>query len=192
MEKENLQQTDELLMAAIKAGDMHSFSEIYQRYWPLLYRHAFKILKDEESAEDVVQDVYIKFWEMAPQISIEISVERYLYRMVRNQILNMIEKTSVRSSYLQDLGNFMKEGYEITDHLVRERILIKIIEDEIKKLPLRMREVFELKRNNHLSYKEIADVMDISELTVKTQMNKAITILRKRLGNQLSLFLPVF
>jgi RNA polymerase sigma-70 factor (ECF subfamily) len=71
-------------------------------------------------------------------------------------------------------------------------MLAKQIEDEIANLPARMREVFELKRKHNLSYKEIATAMNISELTVKTQMNKAIGTLRGKLGNSVNLFFLLF
>lgn len=179
---------DELLLLKLKSGDQLAFSEIYQRYWPVLYRHAFRMLKSDAESEDVVQDTFIKLWKAAPNLPDHTTLGAYLYTMVRNSVLNIIAKSSVHASYRNDLERFMVDGYELSDHLVREKILAKLIEQEIQQLPARMREVFERKRIDHLSYKEIAEVMDISELTVKTQMNKAITILRRKLGNHIALF----
>lgn len=179
---------DESLLLMLKSGDQLAFSEIYQRYWPILYRHAFRMLKSDTESEDVVQDTFIKFWKAAPNLPDHTTLGAYLYTMVRNRVLNIIAKSSVHASYRSDLERFMVDGYELSDHLVREKILAKLIEQEIQQLPARMREVFERKRIDHLSYKEIAEAMDISELTVKTQMNKAITILRRKLGNHIALF----
>lgn len=92
--------------------------------------------------------------------------------------------------HLESLGDFMTAGSNVTDHLARERMLAKQIEKEIENLPPRMREVFELKRKQNLSYKQIAIAMNISELTVKTQMNKAIRILRGKFGNSMNVFFP--
>ncbi|TDO24554.1 RNA polymerase sigma factor [Pedobacter duraquae] len=182
---------DESLLLKLRSGDSASFAEIYQRYWPILFRHAFRMLKNDNEAEDVVQDTFTKLWKAAPELPTDTILAAYLYTIVRNQVLNIIARSSVQASYRTDLKKFMVDGYELTDHLTRERILSKLIEDEIQNLPSRMREVFELKRKQHLSYKEIADVMEISELTVKTQMNKAITILRKKLGNHIALFFTI-
>ncbi|AMP99696.1 hypothetical protein AY601_2814 [Pedobacter cryoconitis] len=179
---------DESLLLMLKSGDQLAFSEIYQRYWPILYRHAFRMLKSDAESEDVVQDIFIKFWKTAPNLPDHTTLGAYLYTMVRNTVLNIIAKSSVHASYRSDLERFMVDGYELSDHLVREKILAKLIEQEIQQLPSRMREVFERKRIDHLSYKEIAEAMNISELTVKTQMNKAITILRRKLGNHIALF----
>ena len=179
---------DELLLLMLKRGEQPAFSEIYQRYWPILYRHAFRMLKSEAESEDVVQDTFVNLWKAAHDLPDHTSLGAYLYTMVRNRVLNIIAKSSVHASYRNDLERFMVEGYELSDHLVREKVLAKIIEQEIQQLPPRMREVFERKRNDYLSYKEIAEVMDISELTVKTQMNKAITILRRKLGDHIAVF----
>lgn len=182
--------SDEQLLVLVKTGDKNACSEIYQRYWPLLYRHAMRMLKDGDESGDVVQDVFVKFWKHAPSLPDETSLGSYLYRSTRNRILNLIDHNHVHDSYMAEIGLFMKDGYELTDHLIREKILSGLIEGEIQKLPSRMREVFELKRKQNLSYKEIAEKMDISELTVKTQMNKAISILRAKLGDHLAILMP--
>ena len=180
---------DEKLLSLLIDRDKSAFSEIYSRYWPLLYKHAFRMLKDGNESEDVVQEVFTKLWHKAPTLQPDISLGAYLYVSTRNAILNFFSKNQVHHAYLTDLGQFLDQTYEITDHRIRERILAKLIEDEIQKLPPRMREVFELKRKQNLSYKEIAGVMNVSELTVKTQMNKAISTLRGKFGNHLPLFL---
>ena len=181
--------SDEKLLAMIKVADKDAFAEIYSRYWPILYRHAFKMLKNHDESEDVVQDVFVKFWKIANELDENISIGAYLYASTRNNILNIFNRSTVKDNYLAEIRSFMKDGYEIADHRVRENILAKLIESEIQKLPPRMREVFELKRKHNLSYKEIAEKMDISELTVKTQMNKAISSLRTKFGNHLGIFL---
>lgn len=146
------------------------------------------MLKEENESEDVVQEVFTKLWQRAPSLQTDISIGAYLYIATRNAILNFFSKNQVHHAYLLDLGSFLDQAQEITDHRIRERILSKLIEEEIEKLPPRMREVFELKRKKNLSYKEIAGVMNISELTVKTQMNKAISTLRTKFGSNLPFF----
>ena len=95
----------------------------------------------------------------------------------------------MEETHLLSLKAFIEQGENVTDHLVREKMLAEIIEKETCLLPERMRQVFELKRKNDLSYKQIAEEMAISDLTVKTQMNKAMKTLRLRLTSALSCFL---
>ena len=180
--------TDAELIALLKGGDKNAFSEVYQRYWPLLFRHARKLLQEDEGAKDVVQDVFISLWAAVFEFNEDTALSAYLYASTRNKILNTFRRNKVAAAHLESLGKFIDQGTNVTDHLVREHMLAKQIEDEIANLPARMREVFELKRKHNLSYKEIATVMNISELTVKTQMNKAIGTLRGKLGNSVNLF----
>lgn len=185
-------QTDNELIALIKEGSKPAFSEVYQRYWPLLFRHARKLLQDEEECKDIVQDVFISLWSAVLEFNENSNLSAYLYASTRNKILNIFRKSKVAGAHLESLGNFMEMGTNVTDHLVREHMLASQIEEEISNLPARMREVFELKRKQNLSYKEISEVMNISDLTVKTQMNKAITILRAKLRNNINIFLINF
>jgi RNA polymerase sigma-70 factor (ECF subfamily) len=172
-------QNDEALLILLRNRDKHAFAEIYERYWPILYKHAYRLLKNEIECEDVIQDTFVNLWKIAPSLPNQTGLAAYLYTSIRNRILNIFSHSNVQAAYIDSLDDFLQTGYEITDHRVRERILAKLFEEEIANLPARMREVFELRRKQNLSYKEIAAAMDISELTVKTQMNKAITVLRK-------------
>lgn len=181
-------QTDNELIALIKVGDKHAFSELYQRYWPLLFRHARKLLQDEDESKDVVQDVFISLWSAVMDFNEKTILSAYLYTSTRNKILNIFRRNKVSGAHLESLSGFISQGTNVTDHLVREHMLAAQIEEEIENLPARMREVFELKRKQNLSYKQISELMDISDLTVKAQMNKAITILRAKLGNNMNIF----
>lgn len=180
--------TDLELTTLLKVGDRTAFSEIYQRYWPLLFRHARKLLQGDEEAKDVVQDVFISLWNVVAEFNEHTALSAYLYATTRNKILNIFRRNKVAGTHLESLGNFMDQSTNITDHLLREHMLARQIEEEIANLPDRMREVFELKRKHNLSYKEIAEVMNISDLTVKTQMNKAISILRSKFGDSMNVF----
>jgi RNA polymerase sigma-70 factor (ECF subfamily) len=181
--------TDEDLTDLLKSNDHAAYEKIYQRYWLVLYRHARKMLQDEEEARDVVQDVFVTLWSKREELTLNTSLSAYLYVAVRNKILNLFKRSKIENNHMDSLKVFINKGENITDHLLREKNLSEIIEQEIALLPLRMRQVFELKRKSNLSYKEIAEEMTISDLTVKTQMNKAIKILRLRLGSVLSSFL---
>lgn len=174
--------TDQELAVFIKEGNSRAYEEIYARYWVLLYRHARKMLQNEDGARDVVQDVFAMLWSKREELNAFVSPSSLLYSAVKNQILNIFKHSKVASHHLESLKGFNPESTATTDFLVREHELAQIIESEIALLPDRMREVFELRRKKNMSLKEIAQQMGISELTVKTQMNKAIKILKARLG----------
>lgn len=174
--------SDEELMVLLKARNHRAYEEIYKRYWGILYRYSKKMLQNEEESKDVIQDVFVMIWAKSSTIDLHTSLSAFLYASVRNSILRLFEKGKIKERYMNSLEKFIDEGTDITDHLVRNRELSNRIESEISKLPPKMREVFELSRKVHLSQKEIACKMEISDKTVKKQMNNAIKILKLKLG----------
>lgn len=177
--------SDTELCALLKQDDHQAYREIYERYWLPLLAHARRALQNIDEGSDIIQDVFTKLWDNRQEIQITTSLSAFLYAVVRNKVLDRFKKIKVVNHHLDSLREFMANGESVTDHRVRERELAAIIEKEIAALPTRMREVFELKRKANKSYKEIAAEMNISELTVKTQMNKAIKLLKAKLGTNL-------
>jgi RNA polymerase sigma-70 factor (ECF subfamily) len=175
--------TDQMLGQLILRQDKLAYTEIYKRYWSLLYQHARRMLQNDEEAKNVVQDVFLMLWSRAPGLELSGSLAAYLYAAVRNKILNIFRKNKIANEHLASLETFIEQGENITDDQIRERELSQIIEKEIASLPERMQQVFLMKRNDNLSYKQIANAMGTTELTVKTQMTNALKVLRKKLGS---------
>jgi len=173
---------DEQLAAYFREGDRHAFAEIFERYNDLLYAHAYNKLRNKEEARDIVQDVFVRFWNKHAEVELKSNLSGYLYVMMRNSIFSSISHQSVVKNYAASFNQFKYEGEAITDHLVREKQLSAIIEAEIAALPPRMREVFELRRKENLSNRQIAERLGLSEFTVADQIKKALRALRLRIG----------
>lgn len=173
---------DQVLFDLIKADDQLAYTELYDRYKEILHRYAYKWLQEREVVKDVVQDLFITLWAKRDTLSLPQNVAGYLYTSVRYAILRAIQEDKRKNSYANSLQEYMDKGVSITDHKVREKQLQAIIEREIAALPDKMREVFELSRNNHLTYAEIAQQLELSEHTVRNHVKKALKILRSRLG----------
>jgi len=172
--------TDQELITLLRKGDHNAFTEIYKRYWSVLYLHARHMLRQEDQARDVIQEVFAAMWNKHTQIELTISLNAYLYKAVRNTILNIIRHGKVKENYLADLGDFIDQEKVETDELVRYNDLKRLIEREILNMPPKMREIFEMSRKEGLSHAEIGARLGISDLTVKKQVSKAVTILRKK------------
>ncbi len=173
---------DHELVDLLKSGEHAAFVKIYERYWTVLYLHARKILRNEAEAEDVVQEIFSSLWLKRENICLKSTLSSYLYSSVRYRIFNQIEHKKVISDYLKSLQQFIREGELVTDELYREKELADLIEKEIQALPSKMRQIFELSRKQYLSYKEIAEQLEISEHTVKSQVSNALRILKLKLG----------
>jgi len=173
--------SDNELTTLLKRGDERAFTAIYDRYFWLLHVHAYKWIRNREDTKDIIHELFTKLWSGREELDLENRLAPYLYASVRNRIFNQLAREKYAVQYSDDLESFLQRGECITDHLVRERMLMEIIESAVAEMPPRMREVFELSRKAQLSHKEIADRLDISEETVRKHIQHALRILRPRL-----------
>lgn len=169
-------------MMLLNKGDRAAYEEIYNRYATLLYVYAYKKLKSKDDAQDAVQHVFISLWKRHLSISLTVSLPAYLYSAVRNYALTSYAHKQVKNKYMQAAAANVSISYENADYLIREKDITELVEREINLLPPRMRSVFMLSRTDGLSYKQIAETLNISEETVSTQMKRALKTLRTRLG----------
>jgi RNA polymerase sigma-70 factor (ECF subfamily) len=173
--------TDQELAALLKEGDGMAYTEIYDRYWPVMFRHSRKMLRDDDEAIDVVQDIFTTLWAKSAETVFTTSIRSFLYSATRNKVIDLINRNKVRTNYLANLQEFYDKGEFLTEDIIREKELINRIEMEVAKLPEKMRKIFELSRKHHLSYKEISEMTNVAEGTVKKQVHNAIKILRLKL-----------
>jgi len=181
--------SDYELTRLLKDGDRSAFTEIYDRYFWQLHAHAYKWMRNREETKDIIHELFLALWEKRETLSFEPSLLSYLSAAVRNRIFNALSHKRIESAYITSLDSFITEDSCPTDHLVREKQLTEIIENEIAGMPYKMKEVFELSRKENLSHKEIACQLNISELTVRKHVQHALKILRYKLGIYLILSL---
>ncbi|MDB5117490.1 MAG: polymerase subunit sigma-70 [Mucilaginibacter sp.] len=180
---------DHELVFLLKTGDKDAYTEIYNRYKGILYQHAYKLLRNQEEVDDIIHELFTTLWIKRETLEFKTNLSGYLYTAVRNRVLDYISHQQIESAYIISLQKFIDKGVAITDHRVRLNMLQEVIEKEIACLPAKMREIFELSRKSQLSHREIAEKLDISEKTVKNQVNNALKILRVRLGLLIYLYL---
>lgn len=178
--------TDNELFGLIQSGDKYAFEEIYERFNGLLYIYACKLVSDREDARDIVQEIFVYLWSN-PNIKIKSQLSAYLYTAVRYKVFDWLDKNKSKSNYLLSLEDFVEQGNCITDDYIREREFASIIEKEVSLLPPKMRQIFEMSRQQHLSQKEIAEILHLSDKTVKKQMSNALKVLRLKLTSFISL-----
>ena len=172
---------DIALWHRVQENDIHAYNELYERYRGVLYVHALRMLKDDDEAYDVVQDVFIHLWERRGVLVVQSSFSSYLYTSVRNRILDLMAKRKHRWKYIESLQSYLDEGSFETEEKVHAGELARIIEREVAHLPEKMREIFHLSREENFSHKEIAQVLNVSDKTVKKQVSNALSILRKKI-----------
>lgn len=162
-------------------GDKEAFRFFFEKYYPDLCNMVNVYLHDPLMAEEIVQDIFVYFWEKKEKIHIESSVKSYLLHASKNKSLNYIRNVKTRLVIHQKLTDSNKTSMEMPDHIMDGNQLREIINKAIDTLPERCREVYILGKEKNLSYKEISEELGISVKTVEVQMGKALKRLREQL-----------
>ena len=184
-----MQDSDSLVFSAIQQGDISSFEMLFKTYYAPLCRFAMGFLEDSEEAEEVVQSMFIGFWEKRKKLGIETSLKAYLYQSVRNACLNELKRQKVRKIYASQQESEGEPMSESADRIAMKNELEEKIQVAIQTLPEQCRLIFQMSRFEELKYQEIADQLGLSIKTVENQMGKALKIMREQLKEYLPLII---
>ena len=174
---------DSELISLIQGNDRDAFTEFYNRHWEGLFTIALKVTKDDDESSDIVQDIFINLWLKRLDLGEIQSINSYLFHAVRNKSLMYIRKNIVRNDYLKSLSLHFSEVRDSLGEQQAANELAVIIDKEVESLPAKMREVYLLSRKEHLSHKQIADQLNISEKTVKKQIGNALKHFKGKLDD---------
>ncbi|MCW9708117.1 RNA polymerase sigma-70 factor [Fodinibius salsisoli] len=155
------------------------FEHFFKRHYPDLCSFVFSYVNDREVAKDIVQSVFLRVWEQKRFWDNHEDAKAYFYKSVRNEALNHKKHEQVKQKADTEVRLRVSE-WKINDKTaqVNDR-RVEIIQKGINDLPARCREIFNLSRYDGLTYKEIAEVLDISVKTVETQIGRALKKLRR-------------
>ncbi|TKG95440.1 RNA polymerase sigma-70 factor [Puteibacter caeruleilacunae] len=186
--------TEKAILNSLRNGDRGTFRLLFDSYFTQLFFYAQKFV-DEETARDLVQDVFLTLWNNCKTLTIDSSLEGYLFRMVRNKCLQNLEKQKVRRDYASvqevklkmDEIHYFDEDSGITSLIEQE--LEDKYEEALSKLPEKCRLVFEMSRKEGKKNREIAEEMGISVKAVEKHISKALSILKDELKDYLPLLI---
>ncbi len=163
-------------------GDRDAFKYFFDQYYTDLCNFVLLYVKDKVLAEEVVQDIFVYFWESRNKLNISSSVRAYLFSASKYKSLNLIRD---RRNQAKTLENFVQANQEsiIQEEMIFEgpEELGQILTASIEQLPERCRAIFMLSKNDKLSNMQIASQLGISVKTVENQMTIALKKLREAL-----------
>lgn len=163
------------------------FEHLFHQFYPGLCRYAQTLLQTEDAAQDVVNEVFVKYWKNQEEIKIRSSIHAYLVTATRNMAIDRL-----RSIHRHRFTSHELEGDYTTDYAQPYDILVEtethcLIEAAIEALPPQGRLIFRMSRDNGMSYNEIAQALGLSIKTIESHMGRSLKCLRKRLQHTLSI-----
>ena len=163
---------EEKIWRSIQQKDEQSFEQYYKAHYKFLFVGACKYLGEATLAQEIVNDVFMKLWQDADQITIQSSLRSYLYRAVINRCLNELDKSKRDRKQQQELGRHTVEAAEFKE-MEDNELKIRLY-DAIDQLPEQCRRVFLMSRFEEMKQQAIADRLGISLKTVKNHMTVAL------------------
>ncbi len=171
--------TDAELLQHLAYGDEHAFRTLYERYWHKLYSYTVHKVEFQETAEEIVQDIFIDLWKRRESLTID-RLESYLFRAARNRVIDVIRAGLIRKHHEESsqLIRFTdREGLDTEEQLAYNE-LYAAIHEGLSLLPEKTGEIFRLNRLDQLSAREISTLLDIPVRTVEYHITHALRTMK--------------
>mgnify|MGYP003663629983 CR=1 FL=1 len=178
------------LIEKLISGEEKAYILLLEKYHRQLNAYAVTLTHDQSSAQDIVQNVFLKTWKSRKKLNPEFSIRNFLYKCVYNEFLNTYQKNKAVVLLNKKYIEYSHEvAVEMDDNMMSR--MMEIVNREIKNLPPKCQRVFILSKKEGLSNSEIAEYLDVSIKTVEAQITKAFRILKNELGNKYKTILLV-
>jgi len=170
---------EKALLTRLRQGDKDAFIELYERHHIGLYNYTLHFLKIPDLAKDVVQDVYLKAWEIRERINPELSFTAYLYTISRNRVFKLMKKIGADEALRQQVMRQLQLNMDDPERKVLWRQYEQTLRNAIGQLPPQRQKVFRLCREEGKTYEQAARELGISANTVKEHMVLAVKCLKE-------------
>lgn len=181
---------------ALKKGSYEAFDIVYDMYSSRLYGYCYQYTKSHEDTQDIVQEVFAALWRYRESIRDENTILYFLFQIAKNRLINRF-RSQVNSPVFEEYVSYcdeLKHSVNDTSRLVEFDDFKQKIKHIKSKLPSMQRKIYEYSREQELSNKEIAGLMELSEQTVKNQLSLALKVFREKLADYkyISLLIALF
>jgi RNA polymerase sigma-70 factor, ECF subfamily len=179
------------LFEEIQNENNNAFELLYKRLFPRLKDFAYRVVKDEDIAKDIVQDVFIKLWEKKKEIKL-INIEAFIFKVLRNQCISHIKNLKIVENVKVNLSSLShaEELYRIDfiknePYLLVEKELQLEVEKVMNSLPEQCKNVFQLSRIDGLKNREIAERLGINIKNVERHITRALKTFKDHFGDKI-------
>lgn len=178
---------ENIWLERLRNSDEEALDHIFKTYYGYLFKIAYATLRDTDAAKDCVQEVMMRFWQKRADIEVKTTLKGYLQRSVVNECLGMLRKQRKHADP-DAHANLPAPEHSALQHLEHDT-LATLVQAAIERLPEQCRLIFRLSRSEEMSYREIAEHLDLSPKTVENQIGKALRQIRADLAPWLPILL---
>lgn len=178
---DNKNYIDQELLQLVADGDRPAYQYLFETYWNQVFGACLHLTKSPEQAKDLTQDIFLKIWDHRQKLPAVRNFDSYIYTIARNMVRDQLRTAIFRESNREFLQQYFSAKGISPQEILEEKQLSEKMKTAISSLPLKLQQVFTLSQLEGLSHKEIAGRLEISPLSSKTYMVRALLILRKLL-----------
>ncbi len=169
------------LVAELRTGSEPAFETLYRHYAPQLYRNMLKLVRDEETARELLQELFLTVWQRRQSLDPERSFAAYLFTVARNRVYDTLRHQQTARLALAQLGSEREEAYVHVEESLQYRETLRRVQRAVEQLPPRRREVFTYCKLEGKPYEEVAALMGITVSAVNAHVVKATKAIRAHL-----------
>lgn len=166
----------------LRQGDKEAFNEIFLIYSPKTLNLSYRYLLCREDAEEIMQDVFVKLWNIRKTIDPSRNFDNLIFTITKNTIFDRIKRYSTEKKHLELYFRQTALESNETENEILHADLVKILEDALTSLPPKRRSIFEMNRLQGMTYREIAKKLNLSSTMVEKQMSKALRAVKEKLS----------
>lgn len=175
------QENNKSLLLSLKKGDKKAFAIVYNTYQKKIFYFIFSITKSEYATEEILQNVFINLWNNRSKIDPYKSFNAFVYAIARNLTYNFLREVANRDSLKKEHWKRIKHLKKHTENDIIFKEYSDIVEDIISSLPNQKKSIYILSKQEGKTNAEIADLLGISEKTVKNHLWKTMQTIREQL-----------
>lgn len=173
----------ELIVEQLKEGSKEAFRLLFDSYGPKIHAFAISYLKNESEAEELLQDVFLKLWELRSGLDSSKNIKSFLFKICINLIYDLMRRKNIEQAYLYYSGQNHSSCGENTWHEVIYQDMLSNLSKLVASMPEQRQRIFRLSKEDGLSNDEIASRLQLSKRTVENQLYRAVSFLKDKIGN---------
>ena len=177
---------EKALVDEVRRGTYSSFSKLYSLWVSKLYRFVFALVKSEETAQDIVQETFVKIWTNRETLNPDSSFKAYLFTISYHIVLKELKRKidhPLMEDYMKYCNNENMAAYSHPEEQLDFDRFLKELSKAKEKLTQRQRQIFEMNKEDNIPVSEIAAQFGITEQSVRNQLSAALKIIREELGD---------